>query len=56
MAKTAAWHSEMEEGTPDGVYHDDTECTAGSNIEPQYVVPGTGALKHCEECAGIFGA
>ncbi len=53
MAKTNPWHSRLEEGKPDGVYHDDTKCTTGNNIESYNRVEGTGGLRHCKDCRDL---
>lgn len=51
MPKKSPWHSAV---TKD-VYHDETECTTGNNIEPENVVQGTGGLPKCSECKTISG-
>ncbi len=51
MAKTDPWYSKV---TMD-VYHDETECNTGNNIETENVVKGTGGLPKCSECKGISG-
>jgi hypothetical protein len=55
MSKTSPWHSKLEEGTSWGVYHDDTDCNTGNNIEDENRREGTGGLMHCSECAGLQG-
>ena len=55
MAKTAPWHSKLEEGKADGVHHDETTCTVGDNIESYNRVPGTGGLPKCAVCRRISG-
>lgn len=51
--KTAAWHSKL--ATDRRVYHDETTCTEGNNIESGNKVPGTGGRPKCEHCARISG-
>ena len=51
MAKTSPWHSKV---TKD-VYHDETRCETGDNIEPENIVQGTGGLRKCDECVRISG-
>jgi len=51
MAKTSPWYSTK---TMD-VYHDETECNTGNNIEQEYIAQGTGNLPKCKECEGISG-
>jgi hypothetical protein len=38
--KTGAWHSILSD-----VYHDDTECNTGNNIERENRRPGTGGME-----------
>ncbi|MFA5306928.1 MAG: hypothetical protein WC365_05780 [Candidatus Babeliales bacterium] len=33
------------------VYHDNTNCNTGNNIEKENLRQGTGNRKHCDECA-----
>ena len=47
MAKKNPWHS-SESGTE--VYHDNTDCNTGNNIEIENIESGTGGLRKCEEC------
>jgi hypothetical protein len=35
------------------VYHDDTDCDKGNNIEPENVAQGTGGLEKCERCTEL---
>ena len=35
------------------VYHNDTRCTEGNNIEPQYLRQGTGGRPLCKHCARL---
>lgn len=55
MSKTGAWHSVLDEGKADGVYHDETNCNTGNNIEKENRRPGTGGLHKCAECRRISG-
>lgn len=32
------------------VYHDESRCTEGNNIEPQYKRSGTGGKPQCDHC------
>lgn len=48
MAKVAPWHS-VKPGTRP-VYHDNTKCTEGNNIETQYRRSGAGNRRLCEHC------
>ena len=41
----AAWHSIKSE-----IYHDNTACSTGSNIEPEHLRQGTGGKPLCNEC------
>ncbi len=45
MPQKSPWHSTMQE-----VYHNNTECNTGNNIEKENVRPGTGGKKLCDEC------
>jgi len=47
MAKKSAWHS-SEPGAK--VYHNDTECNTGNNIEKENVERGEGEKRLCKEC------
>lgn len=47
MAKVSPFHSKKP-GT--GVYHDNSSCTEGNNIEGYNRAPGTGGLAKCEHC------
>lgn len=51
MAKTSAWHSKLE--TDRKVYHDDTRCTEGNNIEARNRVAGTGGRPKCSHCSRL---
>jgi hypothetical protein len=41
----AAWHSIKSE-----IYHDNTACNTGNNIEPEHLRQGTGGKPLCNEC------
>ena len=51
MAKTGQFHSKKV-GTKN-VYHDNTSCTEGNNIETYNKVAGTGGRPKCEHCARL---
>ena len=46
--KVQPFHSKRESDRK--VYHDDTRCTEGNNIESYNRVPGTGGRPKCEHC------
>lgn len=46
--KVSAWHSVRV--TDKSVYHDDTLCTEGNNIESHYRRAGTDGRPKCEHC------
>jgi len=46
MAKTSPWYSSKTKK----VYHDNTSCTEGNNIESKYRKQGTGGLPKCSHC------
>lgn len=48
MAKVAPFHSKKPAAK--NVYHDDTQCTEGNNIESYYKTPGTDGRPKCEHC------
>jgi len=48
MAKKAPWHSVLQD-----VYHDNTECNTGNNIERENLRSGTGGKRRCHECARL---
>lgn len=48
MPKTDPWHSIRQQDR--NVYHDNTRCTEGNNIEPQYRRSGTAGRPLCETC------
>ncbi len=45
MAKKSPWHSIKMD-----VYHDNTECNTGNNIERENLRSGTGGKRLCQEC------
>jgi hypothetical protein len=49
--KVAAWHSSRKQDR--NVYHDNTACTEGNNIETQYRKPGTDGRPKCHHCAKL---
>jgi len=51
MAKVAPFHS-IKPYEPQ-VYHNDTRCTEGNNIEPQNKRMGTGGRRLCDRCARL---
>lgn len=51
MAKVSPWHSSRQSDRK--VYHNDTRCTEGNNIESYYRTPGTGGRPLCEHCARL---
>ena len=48
MPKTSPWHSIKSD-----VYHDNTECNTGNNIEIENRKSGTGGKSLCQECARL---
>lgn len=50
MAKTSPWHSVKAD-----VYHDDTDCNTGNNIERENLRSGTGGKPKCAECKRLNG-
>jgi hypothetical protein len=48
MAKVPAFHSVKLYAR--NVYHDNSECTEGNNIESQYKRAGTAGRPRCEHC------
>ena len=46
MAKVSPFHSSLTKN----VYHDNSSCTEGNNIEAKYKVSGTGGLPKCAHC------
>lgn len=52
--KKAPWHS-TNPNLSVRVYHDETQCTEGNNIESRYLALGTGNRPKCKRCAEISG-
>ncbi len=48
MAKTDAFHSVKQT-----VYHNNTSCTEGNNIEKVNLRPGTGGKPLCSHCSRL---
>lgn len=48
MPKTSAWHSVRQD-----VYHNNTNCNTGNNIEQENHRAGTGGKRLCSECDGL---
>ncbi len=48
MAHIQPWYSKLVNDRE--VYHDDAQCTEGSNIEVYNRAPGTGGRPRCEHC------
>jgi hypothetical protein len=51
--KKRPWHSKLPSDRP--VYHDETQCEIGNNIEPENIVPGDGGRPKCSRCRQISG-
>ena len=51
MPKKSPWHS-VKPGTPQ-VYHDNSNCTKGNNIEKENVRQGTDNRRLCDECKDL---
>lgn len=49
--KTNPWHSKKESDRK--VYHDNTKCTEGNNIENENRREGTGGRPRCNHCERI---
>jgi hypothetical protein len=49
MPRKSAWHS-----TTQSVHHVCLNCTAGRNIEREYLREGTGHKPLCKECQGLI--
>lgn len=52
MSKKSPWYS-IEPGRD--VYHDETECTEGNNIETKNLRHGTDGRRKCDHCRRISG-
>jgi len=48
MSKKSPWHSAKKVDHP--VYHNNSECNTGNNIEKENVRQGTGGHPLCKEC------
>lgn len=48
MPKVSPWHSSRESDPK--VYHDNTSCEDGDNIEPRYRRAGTDNRRICTRC------
>lgn len=48
MPKKDPWHSIKQ-----SVYHNNTNCNTGNNIERENLRSGTGGKPLCQECAGL---
>lgn len=48
MSKTSPWHSVKQ-----SVYHDNTNCNTGNNIEKENLRQGTGGKPKCKECSDL---
>ena len=51
--KVPPFHSKQVWHKP--VYHDESRCTEGDNIEPYNRVSGTGGRRKCDHCRRISG-
>jgi phenylacetate-coenzyme A ligase PaaK-like adenylate-forming protein len=47
MPKVSPWHSSA---AGIDVYHDNTACTEGNNIEKKHWTSGTGGKRKCSKC------
>lgn len=45
MSKKAPWHSDESD-----VYHNDSDCNTGNNIEKENLERGSGGRRLCKEC------
>lgn len=43
------WHSKLQTS----VYHNNTDCKVGDNIQPENVLPGRGGKKLCDTCKNL---
>lgn len=55
MAKTKPWHTIKKDPRKKDVYHNDTSCTEGNNIERENRREGTGGRPLCEHCERLNG-
>lgn len=51
MTKTNPWHSVNTDHPK--VYHDNTACTEGNNIEDKYRRAGTDNRRRCHSCTDL---
>jgi hypothetical protein len=51
MPKVPAFHSKLE--TDRKVYHDNSACTEGNNIEARNRVAGAGGRPRCDHCTRL---
>jgi hypothetical protein len=51
MAKVPPFHSIHLNHR--NVYHDNSQCTEGNNIEAKYRASGTGGRPRCEHCSRL---
>ena len=49
--KVAPWHSARATDRP--VYHDNSQCTEGNEIEGRYRQPLTGGRQRCAQCVRL---
>lgn len=52
MAKVSPFHSIHPAAT---VYHDESRCTEGNNIERRYLRTGTAGRPKCQTCRRLSG-
>lgn len=48
MTRTSVWHS-----IKSSVYHNNTNCNTGNNIEREYLRSGISGKQLCRECANL---
>jgi len=48
MPKVKSFHSKLPSDRP--VYHNNSKCTEGDNIQPENKVAGTGGHPLCDHC------
>lgn len=51
MPKTTPWYSALESD----VYHNNTDCTKGNNIEAENIRQGDDGRRLCDECKELAG-
>jgi hypothetical protein len=54
MPQTRPWHSVRKDDRM--VFHDNTTCTEGNNIEARYRREGTDGRPKCKRCAELDAA